>query len=146
MTFWMHATIHNCKFPSRFTATLSRQSQAVATSMLLISKATLYGVFLCQEAPSQRTLWIFPSMWLTMWLNIPWKCKLCFSNRALVEPICEALKCLTLWHEIITKIIPWELFFVIFEGFCALEMSRKEIQFQGITREIRNFPKIIVSD
>ena len=26
-----------------------------------------------------------------------------------------------LWHEIITKIIPWELFFVIFEGFWALE-------------------------
>ena len=31
----------------------------------------------------------------------------------------------TLWHEIITKIIPWELFFVIFEGFRALEMSIK---------------------
>ena len=31
----------------------------------------------------------------------------------------------TLWHEIITKIIPWELFFVIFEAFCTLEISRK---------------------
>ena len=45
----------------------------------------------------------------------------------------------TLWHEIITKIIPWELFFGIFEAFCALEMSRKERHFQGIAREIRNF-------
>ena len=45
----------------------------------------------------------------------------------------------TLWHEIITKIILWELFFVIFEAVCALEMSRKERHFQGITREIRNF-------
>ena len=26
-----------------------------------------------------------------------------------------------------------------FEGFCALEMSRKERHFQGIAREIRNF-------
>ena len=52
----------------------------------------------------------------------------------------------TLWHEIITKIIPWELFFVISEGFCALRMSRKERHFQGITREIRNFPKIILSE
>ena len=34
----------------------------------------------------------------------------------------------TLWHEIITKIIPWELFFVIFEGFSALEMSREKRQ------------------
>ena len=50
------------------------------------------------------------------------------------------------WHEIITKIIPWELFFVIFEGFCALEMSRQERHFQGITREIRNFPKIMISE
>ena len=50
----------------------------------------------------------------------------------------------TLWHEIITKIIPWELFFVIFEAFCPLKMSRKERHFQGITREIRNFPKIII--
>ena len=52
----------------------------------------------------------------------------------------------TLWHEIITKIIPWELFFVIFEGFYALEISRKERHFQGITYEIRNFPKIIISE
>ena len=50
----------------------------------------------------------------------------------------------TLWHEIITKIIPWELFFVIFEGFYALEMSRKERHFQGITREIRNFSEYII--
>ena len=35
----------------------------------------------------------------------------------------------------------WELFFVIFEAYCALEMSRKERHFQGITREIRNFSK-----
>ena len=49
----------------------------------------------------------------------------------------------TLWHEIITKIIPWELFFVIFEAFCPLEMSRKERHFQGITREIRNFSEKI---
>ena len=52
----------------------------------------------------------------------------------------------TLWHEIITKIIPREWFFVIFEGYCALEMSRKEIRFQGIAREIRNFPKIIIQN
>ena len=32
----------------------------------------------------------------------------------------------TLGHEIITKIIPWELFFVMFDGFCALQISRKE--------------------
>ena len=29
--------------------------------------------------------------------------------------------------------------FVIFEGFCALEMSRKDRHFQGSTREIRKF-------
>ena len=52
----------------------------------------------------------------------------------------------TLWHEIITKIIPWELFFVIIESFCALEMPRKERHFQGITHEIRNCPKIIISE
>ena len=45
----------------------------------------------------------------------------------------------TLWHEIITKITPWELFFVIFQEFCPLEMSRKDRHFRGITREIRNF-------
>ena len=45
----------------------------------------------------------------------------------------------TLWHVTITKIIPWELVFVIFEGFCALEMSRKERHVQGITCEIRKF-------
>ena len=40
----------------------------------------------------------------------------------------------TLWHEIITKIIPWELFFMIFEGFYAVSISRK----------IRNsYPEII---
>ena len=52
----------------------------------------------------------------------------------------------TLWHEIITKIIPWQLFFVILEAVCALEMSGKERHFQGITREIRNFAKIIISE
>ena len=50
---------------------------------------------------------------------------------------------ITLWHEIITKIIPWKLFFVIFEGFSTLQISRKERLFQGITREIRNFCKNI---
>ena len=34
------------------------------------------------------------------------------------------------------KIIPWQLLFVIFEGFCALEMSRKVRHFHGIAREI----------
>ena len=33
-------------------------------------------------------------------------------------------------------------FFVIFEGFWALQISRKERLFQGITREIRNFCNI----
>ena len=47
----------------------------------------------------------------------------------------------TLWHEIITKIIPWEIFLVIFEAFGPLEMSRNEKHFQGITREIHNFPE-----
>ena len=45
----------------------------------------------------------------------------------------------TLWHEITTKITPWELFLVISEVFCALKMSRKERHFQGMTREIRDF-------
>ena len=31
------------------------------------------------------------------------------------------------------------IFFVSFEAFCPLEMSRTERHFQGITREIRNF-------
>ena len=48
---------------------------------------------------------------------------------------------ITRWHEITTKLIPWELFFVIFESFCALEMSRKGRHFQEITRKIRNFSK-----
>ena len=42
-----------------------------------------------------------------------------------------------LWHEIIQKIIPWELFFVIFEGFCVLQTSRKDI---------RNFLQIVTSE
>ena len=45
----------------------------------------------------------------------------------------------TLWHEIIAKIIPWELFFVIFGGISTLKISRKERLFHEITREIRNF-------
>ena len=52
----------------------------------------------------------------------------------------------TLWHEIITKIIPWELFFVMFETFCRHEVSRKERHFQGITYENRNFPEISISE
>ena len=32
------------------------------------------------------------------------------------------------------------------KSFCALEMSRKYRRSQGITREIRNFPKIIISE
>ena len=49
-----------------------------------------------------------------------------------------------LWHEIITKIIPWELFFVIVEELRTLEISGKEGLFQGITYQIRNFSKIII--
>ena len=52
----------------------------------------------------------------------------------------------TFWHKRITKIIPRELFFIIFEGSCALKISGKERLFQGITREIRNFPKINISE
>ena len=37
-------------------------------------------------------------------------------------------------------------FFVIFEGFFALGMSRQERHFQGITREIRNFSEKIISE
>ena len=33
------------------------------------------------------------------------------------------------------------IIFVVSEAFCPLEMSRKERQFPGITREIRNFPE-----
>ena len=51
---------------------------------------------------------------------------------------------ITLWHEIITKIIPWELFFVILRRFRTLKIFGKEGLFQGSTREIRNFPKIII--
>ena len=32
----------------------------------------------------------------------------------------------TIWHEIITKRIPWELSFVIFEGFRTLENSGED--------------------
>ena len=78
-----------------------------------------------------------------------WRCLLCEGGlrNQVHKPGCYfACSPDTLWHEIITKIIPWELFFVIFEAFCPLEMSRKERHFQGITREIRNFPKIIISN
>ena len=50
----------------------------------------------------------------------------------------------TLWHEIIMKIIPWELFFVIFRRFCTVKIFGKEGLFRTITREIRNFSKIII--
>ena len=53
---------------------------------------------------------------------------------------------ITLWHEIIPKIIPWELFFVMLEGFHTLKISWKEGLFQGITYEIRNFWNIIISE
>ena len=53
---------------------------------------------------------------------------------------------ITLWHEIIAKIIPWELFFVKLEGFYTLKISGKEGLFQEITYEIRNFSKIIISE
>ena len=53
---------------------------------------------------------------------------------------------ITLWHESITKTIPWELFFVIFEGNCAFKISGKERPFPEITREIRNLSKIIISE
>ena len=36
---------------------------------------------------------------------------------------------ITLWHEIIAKIIPWELFFVIYHEFWAFKISRKERHF-----------------
>ena len=53
-----------------------------------------------------------------------------FSNAmpqiATLPPVVALNRNSTLWHEIITKIIPWELFFVIFKEFCALEMSKKE--------------------
>ena len=52
---------------------------------------------------------------------------------------------ITPWHEIIAKIIPWELFFVILGGICTLKISRKDGLFREITREIRNFSKIIIS-
>ena len=44
-----------------------------------------------------------------------------------------------LWHDSITKLIPWELFFVIFEGISTLKIWGKERLFHGITREIHNF-------
>ena len=52
----------------------------------------------------------------------------------------------TLWHESITKIIPWELFSVIFKGTCTLEISGKERLFPEITRQVRNFSKRIISE
>ena len=50
----------------------------------------------------------------------------------------------TLWHEIITKIVPWELFFGIWRRFCTLKIFGKGGLFQGIAREIRNFSKITI--
>ena len=44
-----------------------------------------------------------------------------------------------LWHKIITKLIPWKLFFVIFEWFRTVGFSRKDFSFQGVMLEIRNF-------
>ena len=38
------------------------------------------------------------------------------------------------------------IIFVIFEGFCTLKISGKERKFHRITREIRNFWKIIISE
>ena len=38
------------------------------------------------------------------------------SHTPLIKVV-EFTPSITLWHEIITKIIPWELFFVIFEAF-----------------------------
>ena len=76
-----------------------------------------------------------------------WAKTFCFEGKSPGGKIlkkCEEVWKITLWHEIITKIIPWELFFVIFEGSCALEISRKERLFQGITYGIRNFSKIII--
>ena len=47
--------------------------------------------------------------------------------------------------KLLRKIIPWELFFVIFEGIRTLKISRKERLFPEITREIRNFSKTFIS-
>ena len=47
----------------------------------------------------------------------------------------------TLWHEIITKIIPWEFLFVILRRFRTLKIFRKEGLFQGKTHEIRKLLK-----
>ena len=44
----------------------------------------------------------------------------------------------TLWHKIIAKIFPWEIFFTIFEGLCTLEIAGQDIHFHRITREICN--------
>ena len=47
--------------------------------------------------------------------------------------------------KLLRDITPWELFFGILEAVCALEMSRKERHFQGITRDIRKWiPRIHV--
>ena len=38
----------------------------------------------------------------------------------------QTLKKITLWHEIIAKTIPWELFLKFSRRFNTLEISRKE--------------------
>ena len=48
--------------------------------------------------------------------------------------------------KLIRKEFPEKYFFVIFEGFCALQTPRKERRFQGITREIRNCAKVLISN
>ena len=49
------------------------------------------------------------------------------STRTL-QALLRRIWCRTLWHEIITKTTPWELFLVISEGFCALEMSGETLK------------------
>ena len=41
--------------------------------------------------------------------------------------------------KVFTKIIPESHLFVVFEAFCALQMSRKERLFQGITCDTVTF-------
>ena len=45
----------------------------------------------------------------------------------------------TLWHEIVTKIIPENLFFGVLSRFCGLKIFEKGRHFQGNIPEIRNF-------
>ena len=84
-----------------------------------------------------------PQCWKKMiCMYEPWKQ---IENNTLIVADMQYLSDTILFgHEIITKIIPWELFFVIFEGICPLNISGKERLFPEITREIRNFSKLII--